>query len=587
MFFCTSLLLFLIRTIPIIINNINNNVEGAIVTLEVLKNEGLISNDLDIDYKDNYYIVTKALLSNVSLNDNVVKEECDNSIGLETISSWAKNNDSNDVLYFCPKEPECETVLTDPAKMCEKGTLEAASLACNIINNAKNVKGNDYTIFGTDSRTHSMETVFRKQTHTINITDSNFNEDIYFLAGGYTNIASENYKNYYSGFTTKERNAILAWVSEKLAAGEEVYFSPRDRCNYYRDTTTYKYLYSCNGGANETVSKIVSVSDDCTRNGCEIKYKLIDTYNSTVRSLEMAEDNFGLSYYFKGNVIDNYVNFAGMCWRIVRIAGDGSTKLILEDQYTTCDDTETETTSAVYTGNWNIGTGNYGYDSSSKSTSGSTLYKMNYLNPVTNNTSSMVKAFYDFQTTKLADYTGKLKSGDWCLGDKAYTRSGSSGSYTYTLLEDTSSNYLSKTSFYYDAYTRLSSGNSNGYQPTLKCNGTILNEFADVSGVSSKAPMYVSTITADEIVYAGGKLVAGNYNYYLMNNYRKDSYSFWSLSPGSFYGSDDYAFRVDYSGDVYDLNVDYNLAFRPAVSLTSSAVITEGVGTLESPYIIG
>jgi hypothetical protein len=77
---------------------------------------------------------------------------------------------------------------------------------------------------------------------------------------------------------------------------------------------------------------------------------------------------------------------------------------------------------------------------------------------------------------------------------------------------------------YYDAYTRLTSGNANGYQPTLKCNGTILNEFADVSGVSSKAPMYVSAITADEIVYAGGKYGSANGNYYLINNYQKSNF---------------------------------------------------------------
>ena len=151
------------------------------------------------------------------------------------------------------------------------------------------------------------------------------------------------------------------------------------------------------------------------------------------------------SYYFRGNVKDNYVNFAGMCWRIVRVAGDGSTKLILEDQYTNCDDDETIATSEIYTGNWSVGIGNYGYDN----TSGKNL--MSYLKPVTNNNESMIKAFYDFQTTgKLKDFTGILKSGDWCLGDKAYTRSGSSGSYTYAPLEE----YNYSSSMYYDAYTR-------------------------------------------------------------------------------------------------------------------------------------
>ena len=111
--------------------------------------------------------------------------------------------------------------------------------------------------------------------------------------------------------------------------------------------------------------------------------------------------------------------------------------------------------------------------------------------------------------------------------------------------------------------------------------------------------MYVSALTADEISFAGGKVYSANGNFYLLNeNFKSGNagyYNFWSLSPVGFDGSYDYAFngandlafnlnddgRMGYDG------VNYNRAFRPAVSLASSAVITSGEGTLESPYIIG
>jgi len=64
--------------------------------------------------------------------------------------------------------------------------------------------------------------------------------------------------------------------------------------------------------------------------------------------LGTAEDDLGTSYYYRGNVQDNYVNFGGKCWRIVRIQGDDSLKLILEDKATTCD-------SETFTGGWSIG----------------------------------------------------------------------------------------------------------------------------------------------------------------------------------------------------------------------------------------
>ena len=40
------------------------------------------------------------------------------------------------------------------------------------------------------------------------------------------------------------------------------------------------------------------------------------------------EDDYGTSYYFRGNVTNNYVKFGGYYWRIVRINGDGSIRMI-------------------------------------------------------------------------------------------------------------------------------------------------------------------------------------------------------------------------------------------------------------------
>ena len=45
--------------------------------------------------------------------------------------------------------------------------------------------------------------------------------------------------------------------------------------------------------------------------------------------LAATPDDYGMSYYFRGAVDKNFVIFSGMCWRIVRITGDGSVKLVL------------------------------------------------------------------------------------------------------------------------------------------------------------------------------------------------------------------------------------------------------------------
>ena len=132
---------------------------------------------------------------------------------------------------------------------------------------------------------------------------------------------------------------------------------------------------------------------------------------------------------------------------------------------------------------------------------------------------------------------------------------------------------------YYGAYTRI---NTNK-KPSLKCTGTKLTEFKD------ETDMYVGTLTADEMSFAGAT-GSTNYNYYLMNTYEDgNQLSWWSLSPYIFSEVDglDSAFRLNDYGDLNSNVVLYNFYSRPAVSLKSGSVITGGDGTLEKPYIIG
>lgn len=98
--------------------------------------------------------------------------------------------------------------------------------------------------------------------------------------------------------------------------------------------------------------------------------------------------------------------------------------------------------------------------------------------------------------------------------------------------------------------------------------------------------MYAGTLTADEMVYAGGKVHASNTNYYLLNDYQKINYlSFWSLSPRRFYSYSDYAFFVIDDGSVNDdVGLRSNLSFRPAVTLKSGIQTFGGDGTKANAY---
>ena len=302
------------------------------------------------------------------------------------------------------------------------------------------------------------------------------------------------------------------------------------------------------------------------------------------KNISVATDDYGTSYYYRGNVIDNYVNFAGMCWRAVRIAGDGSVKLILEDQDEECSETMDGNWDIPTTTGGTIKTGNFGYTQHAANTltasdgtkNSSAKYLMNYLNGGTDNDRSMATAFKNFQTGPLVNYLDNLKVGDWCLNDKAYATS--SDNTTALTSQEILDKQVKNTFFYYDSRVRLSRITTK--EPTLKCNGTNMSKFAD------NTDMYVGTLTADEIVYAGGKADTNNPDYYLINDYQKTKY-FWSLSPDRFFDSNrDYAFCV-YLGRADFREVYSNGSFRPSINLKPGIKITgDGVGTKEKPYEI-
>lgn len=59
--------------------------------------------------------------------------------------------------------------------------------------------------------------------------------------------------------------------------------------------------------------------------------KVIEDAATTNEGLIEDVDDLGLTYYFRGNVPNNYVKLGDSLWRIIRINGDNSVKLILND----------------------------------------------------------------------------------------------------------------------------------------------------------------------------------------------------------------------------------------------------------------
>ena len=288
----------------------------------------------------------------------------------------------------------------------------------------------------------------------------------------------------------------------------------------------------------------------------------------TESTLSKTQDDDGDSYYFRGNVVDNYVNYANMCWRIVRIEGDGSIKLILASEKT-CSTSNLTTSSGYATnGSGTILTANYGYKNV---VVGSKTYKINdYINSAADTTGNARTKLNDWLARKITSSSdlALLKEETWCIGDQT---NGYSSDDTGEIVGTISNLINSGTSFYFTAGNKYSVTKT----PSLKCETTGVDGETDTNTVGM--------LTFDEIAFAGGSNKT-NSNYYLNNNATTNYW--WALSPSIFIVNYSYvnAFFVDSVGGVSNYFVNSSYALRPSISLKPNVQITGGNGTKDNPY---
>ena len=336
---------------------------------------------------------------------------------------------------------------------------------------------------------------------------------------------------------------------------------------------------SSTAGTMKTTTNLSSVYYVVSATSSSYTYKQITSNKNTTEALlASTEDDYGTSYYFRGAVKNNYVQFANKCWRIVRVNGDGSIKLVLHNDNTSsssspCAASNNSTTAAFarYSGStyntaFNSSYNDNAYVGFMYGTAGSSDYASTHANT---NKSDILKNLETWYTNNLTSYESKLADTIWC-NDKS-TVSGGLG-YGTNATD-------------YGAYNRLASTK----QPTLKCpndnNGGKLSKFTvdDTKNGNGNLTYKIGLLTADEIAFAGSIAYTYNRSTYLQEN--TGTIWWWSLSP--FYFSGSYARVWDvYSGYLGNDGVDDDYrGLRPVISLISSTNVT-GDGTSENPYVV-
>ncbi len=273
-------------------------------------------------------------------------------------------------------------------------------------------------------------------------------------------------------------------------------------------------------------------------------------YSSTDTStgaLYKATDNLGDSYYFRGNVTNNYVLFAGFYWRIVRINGNNSVRLIY--QGTTAD------------ANGTISSGAY-------NSSSSTRYHSN------------VRYFYNsgplIRTTIDSWYSSNLSSvNDYMDTDAGYCNDYSTSSGSYGDSTSTS-----------DA-TFSGSGRLSSSSPSLSCSSTYYITPSTSSSGTKQLSYPIATITMDEVMMAGGSS-SNNTNYYMYTGTAYHTMTPYSFNYTSFLWSKTYTPSVIYAdtdGKLTNTDTNVSYGYRPVINLASYIYWEKGNGTAENPYI--
>ena len=292
-----------------------------------------------------------------------------------------------------------------------------------------------------------------------------------------------------------------------------------------------------------------------------------ETPNFTKTSIEdgtngiySAEDDVGTSYYFRGNVTNNYVKFANYYWRIIRINGDGTIRMIYAG------------TSAHANGyndssanNMSIGTSAFNSSNNDNTYVGymyGTKGASTYANTHSNTTNSTIKTELDsWYDTNIVN-TGNEKY----IADAIYCNDRSLSSGTG----------IGKTKTTYAAQTRMSNG-----QPTLKCANNSDKFTKSTTIGNGKLTKMMGLITSDEVMYAGEKYGVTNKEYYLYSG----KY-YWTMTPYSYSIGVARAGSVNGYGSLSYFRVNDDFPVRPVVSLKSDA-ISGGSGTAESPFFVG
>jgi len=277
------------------------------------------------------------------------------------------------------------------------------------------------------------------------------------------------------------------------------------------------------------------------------------------------------SYYYRGAVINNNLIFAEHQWKIIRIAGNGTIRLLYNGP---CPENNCEintTGSNIHipggTQQWNTAHRDdnkyVGFMFGGANGVASTSLAQANANETNSNIKSVIDTWYENNILSQGSSVTNLIADTIYCNDRSII-SGSGFGDTNTV---------------YGPMSRLLSGftpNQSCYNPN--------DRFSVNAGNGNGALTHpVGLLTADEASMAGAVAMMANPNYYL-----NAGQTYWTMSPSSFNGNNARMWVVFANGSLNpNAFVDYTFIIRPVITLSADILYQEGNGTPNNPYIVG
>ena len=435
-----------------------------------------------------------------------------------------------------------------------------------------------------------------------------------------TNFDHANIQSYYDS-TNKYYKLVEGATIKSLGSAQSVRWKIIGR--YYNLDVSQSQL----GGKNFT-GKIYAISKGCSsEDGTTVKkgYETILANNggaasmTTLTSTDFANvttandkgmykapDDLGMSYYFRGAVDNNWVKYGkytkdtyytydgdynyslvsscdgldncfkiaskgdDMYWRIIRINGDNSIRMIYSGVTP-----PTESTKVIKTTDTSLGNSPFNQKYNSAEYVGY-MYEIGKQHGTSK--SSDIKTFLD---NWYANYTDLNKTGTK-ITDQIYcndrTASTSNVAYSTTNYTTLTSWNSTGTKYYYGANGRVW---NSPVSPDYKC-PVASDKFTKTTAKGNGKLSYpVGLITADELTFAGLPAGETNNSFYLHTGA-----NYWAGSPFVFYdGNRAREFRVRVGGSLVDDIVSGTGGARGVVSLSSESKLL-GSGTYNDVYVV-